>query len=79
MAGCDTLHLQVFCGVTCQLEDFGSEVLQDGGKVDSCFGADARLVAGNGSEVALYATAWELGNDLLVFARDTDVIVLDAS
>ena len=33
MAGGDPLHLEVLGGVTGQLEDLGSEVLQDGGAV----------------------------------------------
>ena len=33
MTGCDPLHLEILGGITSQLEDLGSEVLQDGGAV----------------------------------------------
>ena len=60
----DALDLEVLCGVSGELEDFGGEVFEDGGEVDGGFGADARLLARDGAEVALYATAGELETGL---------------
>ena len=60
MARGDTLDLQVLSGVACQLEDFGSQVFEDRSQVNACFGADAGLLARDGSKVALYATTGEL-------------------
>lgn len=34
MAGGDTLDLEIFRGISCQFEDFGSEVFEDGCDVD---------------------------------------------
>lgn len=56
----DTLDLEIFCCVTCQFENFGSEVFEDGSEVDCSLCADARLGARVVSEMALYSTAWEL-------------------
>jgi hypothetical protein len=60
VAWCDTLDLEILRGVASKLENFSGEVFQDRGEVDCCLSSDARLLAGNSSEVALYATAWEL-------------------
>lgn len=60
MAGGDTLDLEVFGGVACEFENFSSQVLEDCGQVDAGFGADARLLARDGSKVTLYATAGKL-------------------
>ena len=60
VARCDTLHLQILGGVACQLEDFSSQVLENGGEVNGRFGTDARLLAGDGSKVAFYTTAGKL-------------------
>ena len=46
---CDTLHLQVLGCVAGQLEDFGSQVFEDGGRVDSSGGTDT--ASGGGSEL----------------------------
>lgn len=40
MTGNDTGLLVVTSGIASQFEDFGSEVLQDGGKVDGSTGTD---------------------------------------
>jgi hypothetical protein len=56
----DTLHFQILGGVPCQLKDFGSQVLENSSEVNGCFGADARFLASDGSQVALYATARKL-------------------
>ena len=34
MAGCDTLDFEILCGISCELEDFGSQVLEDSCDVD---------------------------------------------
>lgn len=60
MAWRDALDLQVLRGVSGKLENFGGKVLQHGSEIDGCLGTDARLLAGDVAEVALYATAWEL-------------------
>ena len=60
MAWRDALHLEVLGGVACQFEHLSSQVFEDGSKVDGGFGADARLLARDCSEVTLYATAREL-------------------
>lgn len=60
MAWGDTLHLQVLGRVTRQFEDFGGQVFENGSQVDGGLCADTRLVAGDGSKMALYTTAWEL-------------------
>ena len=39
MSGGDPLHLEILTGVTSQLEDLSSEVLQDGRAVDSSGGS----------------------------------------
>ena len=56
----DTLHFEILGGVASKLEYFGRQVFEDCGQVDGGFGADARLLAGDGAEMALYAAAWEL-------------------
>lgn len=60
MARRNTLNLQVLGGVACEFENFSSQVFENGSQVDASFGTDARLLARDGSKVALYATAWEL-------------------
>jgi len=60
VAGSDTLDLEILGSVACKLEYLGGQVFENGGKVDGGFGADARLLARDGSEMALYATAGEL-------------------
>lgn len=45
----------------CELEDFGSQVLENGGNVNGSLGADAHLVLGVGLEETLDTTTWELG------------------
>lgn len=60
VAGRDALDLEILGGVAGELENFGSQVLEDGGEVDRGFRADAGFLAGDGAKVALYATAWEL-------------------
>lgn len=52
-----------------ELEDFGGEVLEDGGNVDGCLGSNAHLVLGVVLEEALNTTAWELRNRTLARAQ----------
>jgi hypothetical protein len=60
MARRNALDLEVLGSVACQLEYFGRQVFKNGSQVDGGFGADARLLARDGSKVTLYATAREL-------------------
>jgi hypothetical protein len=64
----DALDLEILGSVACKLEYLGGQVFENGGKVDGGFGADARLLARDGSEVTLYATARELLRALNVSA-----------
>ena len=41
MSGCDPLHLEILTGVAGQLEDLGSEVLQDGRAVHGSSGSNS--------------------------------------
>ena len=43
MSGSDALDLQVFAGVTGQLEDLGGEVLKDSGGVNGRGGSDSAV------------------------------------
>ena len=60
MAWRDTLDLEILGCIACKLEHFSSQVFKYGSQVYRSFGADARLVSGDGSKVTLYATAGEL-------------------
>ena len=40
MSGSDSLDLEILGGISCQLEDLGCEVLQDGGAVDGGRGSN---------------------------------------
>lgn len=41
MSRCDTLDLQILGSVACELEHFGSQVLEDGGDIDG--GCETRV------------------------------------
>lgn len=56
----DALDFEILGGVAGQLENFGCEVFEDGGQVNSSLGADAGLLAGDVAKMALDATAGEL-------------------
>ena len=44
MARSDTLDFQILGSIACEFEDFGGEIFEDGGDVDSgCEGADKKL------------------------------------
>jgi hypothetical protein len=60
MARCDAFDFEVLSSVACELEHFGGQVFENGGQVDAGFGADARLLAREVSEMTLYATTGEL-------------------
>ena len=60
MARRDALDFEILGRVSGKLEDFGGQVLENGGEIDGSLRADARLVARDGSEMTLYATAREL-------------------
>jgi len=60
MTGRDALDFEILGGVSSQLEYFCGQVFQDGCQVDRCFGADARLLSGDGAQMALYTATWEL-------------------
>ena len=56
----DALDLEVLGRVARQLQHLCCQVFEHCGEVDGGFGADARLLACYGAEVALYAAAGEL-------------------
>jgi hypothetical protein len=56
----DALDFEILGGVARQLEDFGGQVFENGRQVNGRLAANARLLAGDGAQVALYATAGEL-------------------
>ena len=60
MSGGDALHLQVFAGVSGQLEDLGGEVLKDGGGVHGRGGSNAAVGADSALQESVDATHGEL-------------------
>lgn len=56
----DALDLEILGSVACEFKHFGGQVLEDSRQVDRGLGANARLVARDGTEVTLYTTAREL-------------------
>jgi hypothetical protein len=60
MAWRNALDLQILSSIACEFQYFGRQVFENSGQVDGSFGADARLLARDGSEVTLYATARKL-------------------
>lgn len=56
----DTLDFEILRRIACKLKYLGGQVFEDSGKVDGGLRADARLLAGDGSKMTLYATAGEL-------------------
>jgi hypothetical protein len=61
----DALDLEILGSIACKFEHFGGQVLEDSRQVDGCLGANARLVARDGTEVTLYATARKLYRDTM--------------
>lgn len=62
----DALNLQILGRIASQLEHFGSQVFEDGGKVYSGFSSDARALPGDVAKVSLYATAGKLRRDYVI-------------
>jgi len=60
MARSDSLHLEILGGITSQLEHLGSQVLQNGGRVDSGGGSHAPMAGGALLQEAVDAAHWEL-------------------
>lgn len=60
MARRNALDLEILRSIACEFKNFRSKVLQDSGQVNRGLGADARLLARDGTKVTLYATAREL-------------------
>lgn len=60
VAGGDALDFEVLGGVASQFEDFGAEVLQDGGGVHGSGGADAIVCGDSGLQEAVDTTNREL-------------------
>lgn len=60
VARSDTLDLEILGCVSCQFQDFGREVFEDGGDVYGGFGTDAHLVLGLRLQETLDTTAGEL-------------------
>lgn len=67
----DALDLEILGRVAGKLENFGRQVLEDGGEVDGGLCADARLLARDGAEVALYAAAGELLGEKIFVSHDS--------
>lgn len=65
----DTLDLEILGGVACELQNFGGQVFEDGGNVDSCLGADPHLVLGLRLEETLHTTAGKLCGEKSAGAR----------
>lgn len=60
MARRNALDLEILRSIACKFKNFRSKVLQDSSQVNRGLGADARLLARDGTKVTLYATAREL-------------------
>lgn len=60
MAGGDTLHLKVLGGVSSELEDLSSQVLEDSGRVDGSSGTDTTTSMAAVLEEAVDTTNREL-------------------
>jgi len=64
VTGCDTFDFEIFGGVAGEFENFGCEVLEDGGDVDGGFGSNAHLILGVVLEETLDTAAGELQTSL---------------
>jgi len=64
MAGSDALDLEILGGVSCKLEDFGSQIFEDCSHIDGSLGPNAHLVLGIVLEETLDTTAGELETSL---------------
>ena len=59
-AGSDTLNLEVFADVSCELEDLSGEVLKDGGGVDGSCSTDSAGAADSSLQVSVNTSNGEL-------------------
>ena len=66
MTGCDPLHLEILGGVTSQLEDLSSEILQDGGAVHSGGGTNTPSGEAPALEMTMDPGKREVSVDILV-------------
>merc|ERR1712216_51612 len=60
VARSDTLHFKILGGVSCQLEHFGGQVLQDGGAVHGSGGANTTVLVHTLLEETVDTADWEL-------------------
>lgn len=60
MAGSDTLHFQVLASIASQLQDLGSQVLQNGSTVDSSSGPNTPMAGGTVLQVPMDTSHREL-------------------
>lgn len=67
MTRSDTLHLQIFASVASQLEHLGSQIFQDGSRIDSGSGTNTTMRGGAVLEMAMDTTNGELENELVSF------------
>ena len=74
MARCYSLHLQILCGIACELQDFGGEIFENRGDVHGSFSANSHLVLRLRLEETFDTSAWELLSHMLV----TCFVYLDA-
>ena len=56
----DSLHLQILAGVAGKLQNFGSKVLEDSGRVDSRRGSDSAVGADSALEESVDSSDREL-------------------
>jgi len=64
VAGGDTLNFEILRGVSCELENFSSQVFENGGNVDGSLGSHAHFVLGVVLQETLDTTAGELESSL---------------
>jgi hypothetical protein len=64
MPGCDTLHLEILAGVPGEFQNFGCEVLENGGGVNGCGGTDAMTLVHRVLEKTVDTTYGELESGL---------------
>lgn len=75
----DALDAQILGRVTCELKDFGGEVLQNCRRVDGSFGADTNVVLRTAFQVSVNSTNRELfgqqkANTSASWSRTTSVV-----
>lgn len=60
VTGCNTLDLQVLAGISSQFQDFGGQVFEDGGRVDSRGSTDTVSLVNRVLEETMDTTYGEL-------------------